>query len=57
LSVAEREQYLKDNPNVHQIFIKANGFVAGNGGKPDGVFRDMLREIKKVNPGSTIDTF
>lgn len=57
LTIAQRDLYLKENPRKQQIFTKSNGFVAGHANKPDEGFRDILREIKKVNPGSTIDTF
>lgn len=57
LTLSEREQYLKDNPNKRQLIVNSNGFIAGVSMKPDNVFRDMLKEMKKVNPGSTIDTF
>lgn len=56
LSLSEREQYLKDNPTKIQI-IKPVGFIPGVGMKPDDGFRDILREIKKANKGSTIETF
>lgn len=57
MSIAERDQYLKDNPDKQQIFTKANGFIPGVSLKPDGVFRDMLKEMKKAHPGSTINTY
>ena len=58
MSIAERAQYLVDNPQMQQIFIgKGNGFIAGIGHKPDEGFRDILREIKARHPGSNIDTF
>lgn len=55
LTLAQREQYLKDNPDKCQIITSPNGFIAGHANKPDDGFRDMLREIKKANPGSTVD--
>lgn len=57
LSIADMDQYLKDNPQKRQIITNPRGFIPGLGMKPDGVFRDMLKEIKRANPGSTIDTW
>lgn len=57
MKIAERDQYLLDNPNKMQILTNPNGFIPGHGMKPDEGFRDILREIKKANPGSTIDTW
>jgi len=55
MTLSEREEYLKNNPNKQQIITKPNGFIAGVSAKPDNVFRDMLKEMKKANPGSTIN--
>lgn len=57
MTIAQREEYLKKNPHIMQLIIAPNGFIPGHGNKPDGVFRDMLREMKKRNPGSTIETW
>lgn len=58
LTLSQHEQFLKDNPDWFQV-IAAAGIVGGTGdrGKPDQGFRDILREIKKANPGSTINVF
>jgi hypothetical protein len=56
MSDAERVVYLKDNPQLMQIIVNANGFIGGINQKPDDGFRDILREIKRVNPRNTIDT-
>lgn len=52
---SELDKYLSDNPSLFQVF-KFGGFSGGTG-KPDEGFRDILREIKKANPGSTVETF
>lgn len=57
MSIADRERYLNDNPDIEQIIVQANGFVTSNGFKPDDTLRDIFREVKKVNPGSTIETY
>lgn len=56
MSLAERDQYVIDNPHMIQI-IKPSGFIGGVGNKPDEGFRDILREIKKAHPNGTVDTF
>lgn len=57
LSLSDREKYLEENPDVEQLIVKPNGFVTGHNMKPDDGFRDILRNIKKNYPGSTIETF
>jgi hypothetical protein len=56
LTLAEREEYLKDNPYVIQILTKAT-LVSGVRGKPDEGFRDILRSIQRSHRGSTVETF
>lgn len=60
MSMAEHDQYLKDNPHLVQQFVSAPGI--GDSArlglrKPDDSFRDVLRSIKKRNPRSTVNTF
>lgn len=62
LSISEREQYLKDNPNIEQTVSGAPMIASGRGmQKPDQGFRDILKEMKKKNSRgfkrSTINTF
>lgn len=60
MSLAEREDFLKANPNVEQLIVKANPTIdpARLGRmKPADGFREVLRKIKKAHPGSTIDTW
>lgn len=59
MSISSRDQFLADNPDWIQLIVSAAGIVGGTGdrGKPDNVFNDMLKEMKKSNPGSTINTF
>lgn len=56
MSLSEHDEFLKDNPDWFQVILPS-GIVSGVGerAKPDGVFRDMLKEMKKANPGSTIN--
>lgn len=60
MSVSDREEYLKDNPNMEQILTSAIATVDAHRlgrKKPDDSFREILKEIKKKNPGSNINTF
>lgn len=58
LSFAERDKYLEDNPNVEQLITGSPSFIYDNynfmNKVPSG-FRDVLKQIKKQNPNSTID--
>jgi hypothetical protein len=58
ISLAEREELLKD-PDIEQsLCTPAFGDSARMGlRKPDMWFRDKLRQIKKHNPRSNINTF
>lgn len=61
LSLSEREEYLKNNPNVTQM-VSAPALHSGRGfKKPDAEFRSLLKHIKKGNQKgisrSTINTF
>lgn len=64
MSVAEREQYVKDNPAMQQVIHSAPALgdsIRLGLRKPDDGFRDRLREIKKAHSKgwtkSTINTF
>ena len=57
MSMSARDRYLEENPHIEQLIVSAAGFIPGVSMKPDGVFRDMLKEMKKASPGSTIETF
>ncbi|QIG70660.1 hypothetical protein EVB91_104 [Rhizobium phage RHph_I1_18] len=57
MTMSERSEFLSANPHYVQLITSPNGFIAGHGQKPNDGFRDMLREMKKANPGSTINTF
>lgn len=57
MTMSAREELLKD-ADVTQLIVSAP--VLGYNvvtGKPSDAFRDKLREIKKSNPRSTINTF
>jgi hypothetical protein len=61
LTMTEREQFLYDNPTWTQK-LSAPALVSGRGmTKPEGGFRDLLKDIKKRNSrgtsASTVNTF
>jgi hypothetical protein len=59
MSNSERELYLKDNPNIIQIFKKFPGVVDSvriGVRKPDDGFRDVLKKAK-IHKYNTINDF
>jgi hypothetical protein len=59
LSMAEREQYLSDNPHITQIFTKFPATLDSvrlGIRKPDRAFNDVLQKAKNAHHHSTIDT-
>lgn len=61
MSMSEMDTFVKENPNMTREYNKSVGVITGFNKKPDGGFRDMLREIKKSNSRgfskSNINTF
>ncbi len=57
MSNASREEFLAKNPHIIQTIQKARLTTSRGGIKPADGFRDMLKAMKKANPGSTIDTY
>ena len=61
LTFSGREEVLKDE-NIEQLVngfprIVSNVNTFGSKLKPDDEFRSRLKQIKKKNPGSTINTY
>ena len=57
MSNAEREQYLKDNPEVRQIpggFAIAGDHLMGVGPKVDGGFTERMEQIANSHPSSPL---
>lgn len=55
---SKREEFLRDNPHIIQIFTSAPGLVDSariGVTKVDKGFRDVLKKIHKRTPGSTLD--
>lgn len=60
MSISAKEAFLIANPHIQQIFTRAPpiGDIHRLGmKKPHDGFRDVLRNIKKLNPGSKVNTF
>ena len=54
MKIAEKEQYLKDNPSVEQVHTGIN-IVAGVGGiNSDSGWKDNLSRIAEAHPRSTL---
>lgn len=59
MSMTERDQFVKDNPHLQQVPNASFAFVDTvrlGRTKPDAGFRDLVKQIKKNNRGSTIQT-
>jgi len=56
ITIAERDQFLKDNPDIEQC-IGMPQIVSGVAGarKSDDNFKDVLRNIKHNHPKATFD--
>ena len=55
MSIAEKEEFLKDNPDISQV-IQAPNIVAGvNGLRNDEGWKEVLSKVGEAHPGSAID--
>ena len=60
MKFAELEQYLKEQPNLTQVFTKFPGVgdsVRLGMRKPDDGFRDVLRNVKHHHKKDSINTW
>jgi RNase H-fold protein (predicted Holliday junction resolvase) len=59
LTISEMEQLLKDNPHKRLVlgFPKIVSGVDSKRNKPPEAFRDLLKNIKSHNRGSTMNTW
>lgn len=60
LSMAERETYLAEHPEVEQLIVSAptiGDTIRLGLRKPDDGFRDILRSVKRRNRGTGVNTF
>jgi hypothetical protein len=56
MTIAEREEYLKANPDKFQIITNASMVHDVGGIKTDNGWKSLLNRIKKNNHGSTINS-
>ena len=58
MGISECELYLQNNPHIERLVHGAPkiGYSTVTT-KPDGGFKDVLKEIKKKHRGSTINTW
>lgn len=59
MTISERTEYLAANPHIEQLVHGAPRFmdtVKLGRTKPDEGFKDLLKQIKKNNVGSNIET-
>lgn len=58
MRIAEMEQMLRDDPDLEIIFTVATPYgdpvQLGRIG-PDSRFKELIKDIKRRNPGNTID--
>jgi len=55
LSMADREEFLKENPQITQVIVPiaiVGDHVMGAGPKTDGGFEDRMSQIADAHPGS-----
>ena len=59
MTISSMETLLAENPHIRQIPGTPSivSGVSSGSNKPDSGFRDLLKTIKKANPGSTVNTF
>ncbi len=61
MPMGEREAFLQNNPHLEQIFLRPLHSISGSGigdrNKPSADFRDLLKNIKRGSPRSTVNTY
>jgi hypothetical protein len=56
MTIAERDEFVKDNPQYRQIITNFNMVHDVGGIKTDNGWKSLLNRIKKNNHGSTINS-
>jgi hypothetical protein len=57
MKIAEKEQYLLDNPNIEQAMLTAPAFTGDHVSiKKDTGFKEVLQKIHEKTPGSQLNT-
>lgn len=54
--ISELDTFLQENPDIDTL-PTAPGIISGYNMKPSEGFRDMLKQVKKTNRGSKINTW
>jgi len=55
MKMAERDQFLADNPHVRSIITKAPSLVRGSGGvKTDAGWNEVLSKVSEAHPASDL---
>jgi hypothetical protein len=58
MKIAEKEQYLIDNPNIEQALLSAPAFTGDHVViKKDTGFKEVLQKIHEKTPGSQLTNF
>lgn len=56
MKIAEKEQYLIDNPNIEQTIVSAPAFTGDHVVlKKDTGFKEVLQKIHEKTPGSQLN--
>lgn len=57
--MSEYDSFVEENTHLERCFDAKSipSIVSGVNHKPDSGFRDVLKTIKKGNPGSKVNTF
>lgn len=57
MKIAEKEQYLLDNPQLEQALLTAPAFTGDHVSiKKDSGFKEVLQKIHQKTPGSQLNT-
>jgi len=58
MKIADKEQYLIENPNIEQALLSAPAFTGDHIViKRDTGFKEVLKKIHEKNPGSNLNNF
>lgn len=57
MSMKEMKVFLSEHPHIMQTFTPPNIGYSYVNKKPDSGFRDVLKEVKRNNRGSNINTY
>lgn len=57
MKIADKEQYLIENPNIEQALLSAPAFTGDHiAVKRDSGFKEVLQKIHEKTPGSVLNT-